>query len=72
MLRRNPTRGGFRIGIGVWIRRALVGIKTGRLRRSRHLGEARREDGKEERDVLRLTALPLELEVPFVEGRATV
>lgn len=28
-----------------------------------------REDGKEEREVLRLMALPLELDVPFVEGR---
>jgi len=34
--------------------------------------DSEREEGKEERDVLRLTALPLELEVPFVEGRATV
>jgi hypothetical protein len=33
--------------------------------------DSEREDGKEERDVLRLTALLLELEVPFVEGRVT-
>ncbi len=56
------------VELGSDVRSASTGGGCGD-RDGRDIWEGEREDGNDEREVLRLTALPAELLVPFVDGR---